>query len=64
MNFKEFAYSRYSLRNFSPGKIANSLIKEAVEIAQKCKFMKGRVKEMFWHIRMEMQGLGMMLIKY
>ena len=35
MNFKDFALSRYSLRNFSPGEIPNSVIKEAVKIAQK-----------------------------
>lgn len=35
VNFKEFSSSRYSLRNFSPGEIPMSLIREAVEIAQK-----------------------------
>lgn len=35
VNFKDFAYSRHSLRNFSPGEIPLSLIKESVEIAQK-----------------------------
>ncbi|WP_345242036.1 nitroreductase family protein [Pontibacillus salipaludis] len=35
VNFKDFAYSRYSLRSFSPGEIDNSLIKDSVAIAQK-----------------------------
>ncbi|MFY3790511.1 nitroreductase family protein [Ureibacillus sp. MALMAid1270] len=34
-NFKEFAYSRYSIRNFTPDEVSLDLIKEAVEIAQK-----------------------------
>lgn len=35
INFKEFVYSRYSIRNFAPGKIPDKLIQEAVYIAQK-----------------------------
>ncbi|MDR6121169.1 nitroreductase [Bacillus sp. SLBN-46] len=35
MNFKEFAYSRYSIRNFAPGEVSLDLIEEAINIAQK-----------------------------
>lgn len=35
INFKDFAYSRYSIRNFAPGDVNIDLIKKAVYIAQK-----------------------------
>lgn len=35
INFKDFAYSRYSIRNFEPGEVSLDLINEAVYIAQK-----------------------------
>lgn len=35
INFKDFAYSRYSIRNFAPGDVSLEIIKEAVYIAQK-----------------------------
>lgn len=35
MDFKKFANSRFSIRNFAEGEIANTLIEEAIEIAQK-----------------------------
>lgn len=35
VDFKKFAYTRYSIRNFAPGFVSPDLIKEAVEIAQK-----------------------------
>jgi nitroreductase len=35
INFKEFAYSRYSIRNFAPGEVSIELLREAVQIAQK-----------------------------
>lgn len=35
VDFKDFAYSRYSIRNFSPEEVSLDLIKDAVEIAQK-----------------------------
>lgn len=34
-DFKAFAYSRYSIRDFAPGPVKDELIKEAVQIAQK-----------------------------
>lgn len=35
INFKDFAYSRYSIRDFAPGDVSIDKIKEAVYIAQK-----------------------------
>jgi nitroreductase len=35
VNFKEFAYSRHSIRNYAQGDVSVDLIKEAVNIAQK-----------------------------
>lgn len=35
INFKDFVYSRYSIRNFAPGEVSLDLIEEAVYIAQK-----------------------------
>ncbi|WP_220154077.1 nitroreductase family protein [Rossellomorea aquimaris] len=35
IDFKEFAFSRYSIRNYAPGNVSIDLIKEAVYIAQK-----------------------------
>lgn len=35
IDFKRFAFSRYSIRNFAPGEVSQELINEAVEIAQK-----------------------------
>lgn len=35
IDFKSFAYSRYSIRDFAPGAVSNDLIIEAVQIAQK-----------------------------
>ncbi|WP_197061776.1 nitroreductase family protein [Ureibacillus manganicus] len=35
INFKDFAYSRYSIRDFAPGDVNLELIKESVQIAQK-----------------------------
>lgn len=34
-NFKDFVYSRYSIRNFAPGDVSIDTIKNAVHIAQK-----------------------------
>src|SRR5699024_5542175 len=35
IDFKSFAYSRYSIRDFSPGDVSDEVIKEAVYIARK-----------------------------
>ncbi|TYP69129.1 nitroreductase family protein [Paenibacillus methanolicus] len=35
INFKEFVFSRYSIRNFKPGEVSIELIQEAISIAQK-----------------------------
>lgn len=35
INFKDFAFSRYSIRTYEPLEVENSIIKEAVYIAQK-----------------------------
>lgn len=35
IDFKEFAYSRHSIRNFGPGDVSLDKIREAVQIAQK-----------------------------
>lgn len=34
-DFKGFAYSRYSIRNFAPGNLSNNKVKDALEIALK-----------------------------
>jgi nitroreductase len=35
LDFEEFAYTRYSIRNFAPGDVSLDIIKKAVHIAQK-----------------------------